>query len=150
MFGKCSSQCTNTNTTRHCGFRQKCLWEGKDVKEWGAESCTISMLKGGCFSWTPWGWATEWRMGVGFIKPLHMQENNQPTSTPWLTWGKTHKSFLDVPRSSWDLKSSGILREGKCTKSSSTSRSCILLGYRQLWPLSQPPPPPPQRQTNNL
>lgn len=78
VFGNCTSRCTNTNTTRFRWIRQKNLWEGKDVKKWGAESCTISMLKGGCFSWTPWGWATEWRMWVGFIKPLHMQETISP------------------------------------------------------------------------
>lgn len=83
----------------------------------------------------------------GLYKGFTHAGNNQPTSTPWLTWGKTHKSFLDALHGSWDLKSSGILREGKRTKSSSTSRSCILFGSRQLWPLSQSPPPPPQRQT---
>lgn len=58
--------------------------------------------------------------------------NNQPTSMPRLMFGKMHESFRAAPRGSWDLKSSGILMEGKHTKSSSTFRLCILLGHRQL------------------
>ena len=41
VFGKFTFQFTNRNATQLCGFRQKSLGEGKDMKEGGTETGSI-------------------------------------------------------------------------------------------------------------